>query len=183
MGKKIRKSKKKEWENSFKFLKYTTSDAKLRWLQFRILHYILTTNRSVSKYNTNQDSRCTFCNAHSETIIHLLWKCNHVQIFWNNLAFKINKRCCHAHKLRFTEKLIIFGKCNVIISDKICDLIILLAKFYIYRCKVQNQTLNVNVFISEIYRRYIIEKVINRNSNTFNNSWAPYLTLFQGILS
>jgi len=72
-----------DWEHCFDLLKNTTHDTKLRWLQFRILHYILTTNRSVSKYKIGQDSKCSFCGAHSETIQHLLWKCIHVQCFYS----------------------------------------------------------------------------------------------------
>ena len=171
------------WLESFKLLKITTSDTKLRWLQFRILHYIITTNRSVAKFITGQDSNCTFCGAHSETIIHLFWKCKFVQRFWNELSFLINKKCIHAHKFRFTENLVIFGKCDLISTDKICDLIILIAKFYIYRSKVQNNILNINVFIQELYKRYHIEKIINNNSNAFKNYWTPYSNLFKGILN
>ena len=173
----------KDWKTSFKLLKNTTYDTKLRWFQFRILHYILTTNRSVSKYKTGQDSNCSFCGTHSETILHLLWKCIIVQKFWNDLATLFNRKCMHSHNFIFTKDLVIFGKCKTIKSDKICELIILLAKFFIYRCKVQNQPLRINLFIAELYKRYIIEKVINKNSITFKNEWTPYLALFRGILA
>jgi len=39
-----------DWVKSSRILLYTTKDTKLRWLHFRIIHHILTTNRSVSKY-------------------------------------------------------------------------------------------------------------------------------------
>merc|ERR1712240_690751 len=155
---------------------------KLRWLQFRILHYILTTNKSVSKYNIGQDSKCSFCGAHSETILHLLWNCSKVQVFWNELASKINKRCMHSHNFEFSKNIILFGICEKTSSDKICDLIILLGKFYIYRSKVQHQILSVNIFMAELYTRYKIEREINENSPTFKNNLTPYLTLFRGIL-
>ena len=118
--------------NAFKILKFTTQDMKLRWLQFRILHHILTTNRSVAKFNKNQDHRCTFCGAHSETIIHLMWECANVQNFWNDLSLLINRKCLHSHKFSFTKDLVIFGISNTIKTYKICDLIVLLAKLYIY---------------------------------------------------
>ena len=171
------------WLASFQLLKNTTSDTKLRWLQYRILHYIITTNRSVSKFIIGQDSNCSFCGAHSETIKHLFWQCRLVQHFWNDLSSLINKKCSHAHNFKFTEHLVLFGKCNDICTDKICNLIILLAKFYIYRCKVQNNNLNINVFMKELYKRYHIEKIINDNSNSFKNNWIPYLNLFKGILT
>ena len=172
----------KEWEISFKLLKSTTYDTKLKWLQFRILHYTLTTNRSVSKFKTNQSSNCTFCGAHSETILHLFWDCTYVQRFWNSIAAILNRKCNHSHNFKLTKHLVIFGKCEIIRTDNICDLIILLSKYYIYRCKVHSQTLNINLFIRDLYRRYNIEKIVNKNSITFKNNWAPYLPLFKGII-
>ena len=179
---KISKISNEAWLSSFYFLKRTNSDTKLRWLQYRILHYIITTNRSVSKFIPGQDSNCTFCGAYSKTIIHLFWECKFVQRFWNDFSFMINKKCVHSHNFKFTEKLIIFGKCNATQTDKICDLIILIAQFYIYRCKVQNKSLNINIFIKKLYRRYQIEKSISKDSNLFKNNWTQYETLFKGIL-
>ena len=171
-----------EWEVSFNLLKKTTFDTKLRWLQFRILHFILTTNQSVSKYKIDQDSKCSFCDAHSETILHLFWNCSQVQAFWNELADIINKRCKHSHNFQFSSKLVVFGISEKTASDKICDLIILLGKLFIYRSKVKHQVLSLNIFIAELYKRYIIEKEISENSTTFRNNWTPYLNLFKGIL-
>ena len=45
---------KSDWIESFEKLKNTTQDTKLRWLQYRILHNILTTNKSVSNYIENK---------------------------------------------------------------------------------------------------------------------------------
>ena len=148
---------------SFQLLNNTTSDTKLRWLQYIILHYIITTNRSVSKFMIGQDSNCPFCGAQSETIKHLFWQCRLVKHFWNDLSSLINKKCSHAHYFEFTEHLVLFGKSNDIFTGKICNLIILLAKLYIYRCKVQNNNLNINVFMKELYKREHIEIIINDN--------------------
>ena len=86
----------KRWENKlynihpwpffFKHLKKSTDDRKLLWLQFRIIHHILTTNRSVSKFKPNQCELCTFCNSNSETIEHVMWQCRYVQTFFNDLT-------------------------------------------------------------------------------------------------
>ena len=56
-----------------------------------------------------------------------------------------------------------------------------MAKFYIYRCKVKQISLSLNVFISEIYQRYRVEHEINKNSVDFRNSWGPYMYLFKSL--
>ena len=66
---------KEEWQNNFNLLRITTKDTKLRWFQLRVMHHVLTTNRSVAKFKREQCHLCEFCKAHSETIHHLLWKC------------------------------------------------------------------------------------------------------------
>ena len=173
---------KTEWQYLFRKLKSTTTDTKLRWFQYRILHHILSTNRSVSKFNHTQDHLCTFCKLKSETIIHLLWECPTSNLFWKDLEKVINFRALHAHNFRFTQSLVIFGKCENIKTDSICDLIILLGKFYLYRCKVQNNEVNLKMFIRELYNRYSVEKEISKNSPLFKTQWAPYTNMFRALM-
>ena len=114
-----------EWIGSFNFLKTTTKDTKLRWLQFRILHSILTTNRSVSKYDASQNHLCTFCNKKSESILHLFWECYEVKKFWDELLMLINNRCKHVHNFKFDKCLIILGQSNFIYTDEVCNIILM----------------------------------------------------------
>ena len=170
------------WKNSFKILKQCTDDTKLRWLQFRILHNILTTNRSVAKFRPEQSPLCQFCKSHSETIHHLLWQCDKVKLFWNELSNIINNRATHSKNFRIDESLAIFGQSEQIKADRICEFIILVAKYYIYRSKVQGSVLNSRLFIQELYTRYCVEKEIHNNSVSFRNSWLPYVNIFRSLL-
>ena len=171
-----------EWLISFVYLKFSTKDTKLRWLQFRILHHVLTTNRSVSKFKVDQTDLCTFCNLRSETIHHLLWECEKVREFWDKLLHLIHSRCKHAERLVFNEKLIIFGHEEFTYTDKTLDQMILLAKMYIYRCKVQGQNLNIRIFIQNVYNTYCIEKVTFKNSAHFKQKWELYEDIFKSLM-
>lgn len=173
---------KSDWIESFEKLKNTTQDTKLRWLQYRILHNILTTNKSVANFRRDQTPLCTFCNTKNETISHLFWECKEIQYFWENLEKIINKRCMHSFNFRFTKNLILFGFCSEITTDPICDLIILIAKYFIYRCKVQKVNLSIQCFTRELYNRYCIEKIVYKNTVVFRNKWGPYLNIFKSVL-
>ena len=151
-----------KWTKSFYILTKLTKDTKLRWLQFRVLHHILSTNRSVSKFINEQNDMCSFCQAHSETILHLLWECKEIQSFWKDLADLLNRRCANSHNLSFNEHLIIFGESDVIHTDKICKLIILTAKLYIYKCKVQRSKVKINIFVKELYNYYSVQKQVQK---------------------
>ena len=146
------------------------------------MHYILTTNRSVSKYIVNQNHLCTFCNTESETIQHLFWGCEKVKNFWNKLSSLVNERCKNVHNFSFSENLVLFGQSDFVYTDDVCNLMILMAKFFIYRCKVQNTCINLKFFIKEFYNRYIAEKLLEKESQDFVNKWYPYINLFKGLL-
>ena len=170
------------WLKSFHILKNTTSDTKLHWFQMRILHNILTTNRSVSKYMTNQTDMCEFCGSHSETIQHLMWHCTKVQSFWKELLTILQTRCTNIKNIQLNETLVLFGHSNNTTYDNIFLLIILMAKFYIYRSKVQKTTLKTRIFVQEIYNRYKVEMHINNNNKKFENAWAPYQLIFKSLM-
>ena len=172
----------KDWLKSFHFLKITTSDTKLHWFQIRILHNILTTNRTVSKFMLNQTDMCEFCGSHSETIQHLMWNCTKVQHFWNELITIIKKRCSNIQHIQLNETLVLFGYNTTSNYDSTFLLIILMAKFYIYRSKVQKTILKTRLFLQELYNRYKVEMYIHDNSKTFENTWAPYLQLFKALM-
>ena len=174
---------KDDWFKSFRILKFTTTDTKLLWFQIRILHHILTTNRSTSKFRTNQTDLCEFCGSHSETIQHLIWKCSKVKIFWKDLFSILKRRYSHLTNIQPSENLILFGHNINITFDNIFLLIILMAKFYIYtEIKYKKTTLHARIFLNEVYNRYRIEMHIQKNSQNFEKAWAPYLLLFKSLL-
>ena len=70
---------------AFKLIRITTLSPKHRDFQFRLLHRVLVTNRSLMLWNINDSENCTFCKAEPETICHLLWDCTHSNEIWNML--------------------------------------------------------------------------------------------------
>ena len=167
-----------QWKNAFITLVNTTQDTNLRWLQFRILQSCLTTNRSVSKFRAEQSELCEFCNRSSETITHLFWDCHQTKEFWTHLENYITTKCTHSNRFYFTKELVLFGICNKIKTDRICDLLILLAKHYIYKCKVRKTLPIFRNFKHVINYRYLVESYINDNSREFKNEWLPYINMF-----
>ena len=136
----------------------------------------------MSKFIVGQDHLCTFCNNESETVIHLFWECPKTNFFWSELAKLLNSRAMHAHNFRFTKWLILFGTSDCIKTDLVCDLIILIGKFYIYKCKVLKIEMSISSFMKEIYSRYCIEQEIYKNPLLFKTKWAPYKNLFKSLM-
>ena len=169
-----------DWSKSLTCLRLATSDSKLRWFQLRILHNILTTNKSVSKYKPEQTELCTFCKQNPETIVHIFWERQISKNFISSLFEFISSKTHHAKNLQANKSLILFGTSKDTFTDNILDLIILLSKFFLYRCKVNSKRPALKPFIEEIKQRHDIEKIISTSTGKYEahrTSWAPYIDI------
>lgn len=119
------------WTQVFKSTFETTTDFKLRWMQFRILHRILPTNRLLNVYGIHENGSCDRCPGLSENIMHVFWECPPIRSFWSNLKEML-------HLVRpLSPGSVILGTCDkngplTLVSLRQC---ILLAKAYIWQCK------------------------------------------------
>ena len=125
---------------------------------------------------------CSFCKQEMGTISHLFWHCDTVQLFQAKFKTTLNESCENCFEPICTETLVLFGVKENVVTDRVIDLIILLAKYYIFLCKLQGSTPITKIFIKSLKQRYIVEKyaslVCNRN-HSFNLEWLPYLKLTQ----
>jgi hypothetical protein len=69
------------WNHAYTISYTSTLDTDLRYFQFRILHRVLTTNRYLKIIGVNEDDLCNFCKQESETLLHLVTECVHVNQF------------------------------------------------------------------------------------------------------
>ena len=90
----------------------------------------------LKRMKTSNDEKCTFCNAQSENILHLLWRCDTVQQF--SLLFKkfVNEECTNVTNMALREDFVLFDNMKDFESDEIFDFIILFAKFFLCKCKM-----------------------------------------------
>lgn len=177
-----------QWRDLFSDLYNITSDNKLIWFQYRILHNILSTNRSVSKFIPEQTELCHFCKKHPEYISHLLFECEVVTRFWTDLK-KIMYQRCQNIELELSKELIIMNTSQTGKHlDAVTKLIILMGKYHLYRCKVQNSKPCAKGLIKEIERVYKTEE-INVKSKGFNDMikfdlrWLKHKKLIQGLVT
>ena len=76
-----------------------TSEAKLRWFQFRIIHRILPTKRYLNVRKVIDSAECSFCGNEEETIEHLFWNCDIVTRFWNEFLTILKAKLCTQYEL------------------------------------------------------------------------------------
>jgi hypothetical protein len=171
------------WKAIFKKIK-RIKDTKLKWFQTRVVHRILGTNTVLHNMGLATSNSCTFCGLEKENIQHLLWSCTFVQQFWINLQNVVVNKCSHAASLHFTEHLVLFGCDKLIVTDDVIDFLIVLAKMYIYKCKMNKELPLYEIFLITLKNRYVIEKYIASIQmciDDFCVLWQLYLPLFDGI--
>ena len=169
-----------DWKKIFIKVFKTTSDIQLRWFQTRLIHRILPTQKFLYACQYVDSPFCNFCNGDQQSLLHLMFDCHHVQNFWNCLQTKLIEKCVNCQNLEMTKELIIFGLQRDFVTDRVIDWIILLAKFYVYKCKIENMLPNFQSFMVYLKQKYNIEKynaTVNGVKTKFDQNWSMYATL------
>jgi hypothetical protein len=165
------------WKLIFSHCFKTTADVQLRWFQTRLLHRLLPTQRYLFLQKIVDSPTCNFCNQEEQTIPHMLHDCVVIQKFWTDLENMLKDKCQHCYNMGFSKELILFGVRLNTRTDKVMDLLLLLAKFYIYKCKLQDVYPNLQAFVAVLKNRFCIEKylsVLNYTATKFEENWFPY---------
>ena len=139
----------------------------------RIVHRVIATNVVLKKMGIINCEQCTFCDE-EDSIKHFLWQCYFARRFWRILENHISTSCETARNIKITENLVLFGVDSTVITDIIFDLIILLAKQYLYRCKFEQSVPLVSVFRKQLQRRYKLKEHNSKmafQENAFNARW------------
>lgn len=163
-----------DWRNICHRPFIITNDIKIQWFQYRIINSIIATNSLLYKMKIKPDELCTFCQESTETIHHLFCKCKHVITFWRRIEtlFSENNVVLYGNQ-KLSDYMILLGLEN----NHVVNMILLLAKFHIYRSRVQNGKPNYATFIIELKRYISILKytaISNMKIDVFDNTWGVW---------
>ena len=115
-----------------------------------------------------------------DTKIHYLWECPHAQQLWEDFLNLLKEKCAHCERLQLNSIIILFGKDKNTKTDNCFDDILLRAKFFIYRCRINKIKPNIQHFNNELKQIYKIDKYIHSiemNTDTFHRKWFLYMNL------
>ena len=105
---------------------------------------------------------CTFCQTQVESPEHLFFHCNITKSFWQLLCSWISEQKVISS---LTLENVFFGVFNVVEDFHVVNHIILLAKYYIYNCKLNVIYPSLKVFIAKVKATCQIEQKIRTNNN------------------
>ena len=164
------------------FLMNKIKETKLKWFQIKIIHRILVTNSILSSMGIKPNNHCNFCMQERDTVLHYLYKCVHVQSFWNEFIEMLKDLCPHCERLTLNPSLIIFGREENTLTDECFDFILMHAKFFIYKCRLNNNRPRIEQFKTELRYIYSIDKYVHSiemSKDKFNRKWLLYKRLIE----
>ena len=146
----------------------------------KIVYRIIVSNSILMKMNVVQSNKCNFCVLEKDSVLHYLWKCIHVQQFWNDFVNLLKTKCNHCERLRLNAILVLFGKDGNTKTDVCFDYILLKAKFFVYKCRMNKMKPNIQHFINELKQIYKVDKYVHSMEmrvEEFNKKWLLYVNL------
>ena len=146
-----------------------TNEVKLREFQYKILNFLVNTNLLLMKKRIISTDTCDFCHSSSETMYHLFYLCNKVISFW----WEVQKYWKLKTNQDWTPGLkeIVLGDLN---APEILNFIIILAKYFIYKCKLEHSKPLFTRFHIMLKDKYQLEKCSFQQeiSNSFRCRWS-----------
>ena len=163
------------WKNVYSMPYRCTLDTKTQYLQYRFIHKILPTNTFLYRIGLVDDYKCNFCKTEEETMKHLMWSCNYVSKMWSDV-------CNWLKDLNINVNITYWDVCFGIYGNKeylsFLNMIILLLKRYIYRCRVQEMHPLFNDYKNVVIFTEKMEKNIAKNRDKYGShvkKWEPFL--------
>ena len=152
----------------------------IQWFQTSINHNILVTNSLLFKIKLKNNTFCYYCHQREETITHLFWQCDKIQQFLKELIQWLKSENIQCD---ISEEYFILGLMKNNISE-ILRFIKLLAKYYIYITRCNQQILLLDVYKRKLrlmFKIYMDIFISNNKLVEFLEDWRPYQELIDSI--
>ena len=167
-----------DWKACYTLSFETTVDNKLRNFNYKFLMGIVRTNKDLFKFKLVNSSLCDFCGQSPEDIYHLFWGCHYSQIFWVSLA-NILSTCNIDVDINFAN--IALGIPALKQNKTPINYSLLLAKYYLFRCKCRQERLVYNHFKDYLKEKINVEKHIairKGKLDLHNAKWSNFSQIY-----
>ena len=114
---------------------------------------------------------CSFCKQEVESLEHLLYYCDVTETFWEAFCSWLGKFKINSHHFTITE--ILFGVLDVDDDWIILNHLILIAKCYIYTCKLKVYP-SLRVYKAKTGAVYQVEKKIATRRNKLTKHYGKW---------
>ena len=166
------------WASIYMIPQMVTVESKLRIFQYKVLNNILYFNDRLYKMGIVQTPLCSLCKQEKETVIHLLCQCHVTRQLWCSLSGWL-QGVLRLPPLEPVTAVLgswdLENEANVLLNH-----LMLLFKYFIYRCRNMNTSVNLchlQHFILSVQN--VEQKVAFHNSRLTHHfsKWDPILQM------
>ena len=139
-------------------------------------------NNILMKMGISSTDACNFCRNEKDSAKHYLWQCAFSQYFWSELEKSIKEKCKHCSNLNLNIELVLFGNDSNTKTDDTLDEIIVHAKHFIYRCRINKMKPTLKQFLENVKIMINGEKYtysLEMRYDKFVKKWCSYQELFE----
>ena len=164
-----------DFKDFFTLPMYVTRETKLQCFQFKILHRIFPCNDVLKIWGIKDCNHCVHCNE-QDTIEHFLFYCDECRSFWLNVENWFHQTTRVLLPLRITN--ILFGIPFNRSQDKllfILNFIVLHGKWFIYKCKREENHIRFVPFLRYLKNVLYVEKdmaILMKKEQEFDTNWT-----------
>ena len=151
-----------KWKEIYSLLFKVALDTKSQEFQCKVLNRYLVTNTFLKKIGIIDSSACSFCGVNDESLKHLFVTCLFTAMLWEKLVIWCNNINIKVESLSAVD---IFGDWQRKEDLLLLNHIILIAKRYIYYCRINNSKPLFNVLLVRIKSVYLLECQISTWKN------------------
>jgi len=150
-----------DWNKSFENIYHTTADNKLREFTFKLLHRILVTNKELKRFQIKNEDLCCQC-WRADSLEHTFLDCPVSIKFYEEIISWFNQKS--KTKITLSNEELLFQNYELPLSLpplSRCqlNLLVLLAKKYLYACKFTDACPDYSQFVIKLQHQWKIERL------------------------
>ena len=168
------------WKKIYSLAFSVTLDTKLRAFQYKLLNHIVYTNDRLYKFKIVDSPLCAFCNSENESLEHLLFLCKASEVFWKEVLSWLTIHKNELLNVSLTD--VLFGKFDIDKDFMVVNHVLLLGKYFIYRCKLDNIKPSLAVFKAKLKATLNLEFYIARKKGTLAQHYRKWNILIPVLI-
>ena len=119
-----------------------TRNTRLRYFQFKLSHRITASNSFLFNCGFKETELCTFCTDTEESLLHRFWECTYTKHFWFSVLNILEH--CGLNMQYINAPYIILGITNPLDPYNTINHVILILKYYLYKCRCLDDKPSIN---------------------------------------
>ena len=124
------------------------------WLHYKFLYNLLPAGRFLFQRWLVDSPVCVFCKGAEGTLLHMFWDCPKIQDYWLDVQGWLQTKFTHCTDIIFPKELVSFVSKVKMVTDRILDLCILIAKYNSFTSKMHGTSPRLNAFIRYLKSMY-----------------------------